>query len=113
MRAETPLSPVHIRGERQVGGDARLTWVRRGRVEADNWDGIEIPLDEPEERYRLEVLDGATVRRMVEVTEPAFTYPAADEIADFGGIQSSLSLRVRQMGRAVPLGVPAEAVVVF
>jgi hypothetical protein len=50
---------------------------------------------------------------MVEVTEPAFTYPAADEIADFGGIQSSLSLRVRQMGRAVPLGVPAEAAVVF
>ena len=113
MRADTPLSPVHIRGERQVGGDARLTWVRRGRVEADNWDGTEIPLDEPEERYRLEVLHGAIVRRMVEVTEPAFTYPAADEIADFGGIQSSLSLRVRQMGRAVPLGVPAEAVVVF
>ncbi|KAB1112733.1 hypothetical protein F4V89_14995 [Neorhizobium galegae] len=113
LRAETPLSPVHFRGERQVGGDARLTWVRRGRVEADNWDGIEIPLDEPEERYRLELLDGTIVRRSVEVTEPAFTYPAADEIADFGGIRSSLSLRVRQMGRAVPLGVPAEAVVVF
>lgn len=113
MRAETPLSPVHIRGERQVAGDARLTWVRRGRVEADGWDGTEIPLDEPEERYLLEVLDGTIVRRVVEVAEPAFIYPAIDEIADFGGTQPSLSLRIRQMGRAVPLGTPAAATVVF
>ncbi len=113
MRAETPLSPVHIRGERQVAGDTRLIWVRRGRVEADNWDGTDIPLDEPEERYRIELLDGAIVRRRVEVTEPVFTYAAADEIADFGRPQSSLSLRIRQMGRAVPLGLPAETIVIF
>jgi hypothetical protein len=113
MRAETPLSPVHIRGERQVTGDTRITWVRRGRVEADNWDGTDIPLDEPEERYRIELLDGAIVRRRVEVTEPVFTYAVADEIADFGRPQSNLSLRIRQMGRAVPLGLPAETIVIF
>lgn len=106
IRAETPLSPVHVRGERQAAGDVRVTWVRRGRVEADDWEGADIPLDEPTERYRIEVLDGAIVRRVIEVTEPAFTYPAADETADFGAAQTSLSLRIRQMGRAVPLGVP-------
>ncbi|MNL85178.1 hypothetical protein D3C87_2134040 [compost metagenome] len=61
----------------------------------------------------MEVLDGTIVRRVVEVAEPAFIYPAIDEIADFGGTQPSLSLRIRQMGRAVPLGTPAEATVVF
>lgn len=113
IRAETPLSPVHIRGERQAAGNIRLIWVRRGRIEADNWDGTEIPLDEPQERYRLELLDGGSVRRSVEVTEPAFTYPAADEIADFGASRPSLSLRVRQLGRAVPLGIPAETTIEF
>ncbi|CDN47076.1 baseplate multidomain protein megatron [Neorhizobium galegae] len=113
VRAETPLSPVHVRGERQVTGDVRLTWVRRGRIEADGWDGSEIPLDEPVERYRLEFLDGGSVKRAIEVAGPVFTYPAADEVADFGGPLVSLSLRIRQMGRAVPLGVPFETVVVF
>ncbi|MFB9951337.1 glycoside hydrolase/phage tail family protein [Rhizobium puerariae] len=110
-RAETPLAPVHIRGERQPAGDARFTWVRRGRIEADGWEGADIPLDEAGERYRVEFLDGPVVRRAVEVTEPAFLYPAADEIADFGSIQASLSLRIRQMGRGVPLGIPADAAI--
>ncbi|WJR67620.1 glycoside hydrolase/phage tail family protein [Neorhizobium sp. CSC1952] len=113
LRAEAPLSPVHINGERQPGGGVRLTWVRRGRVEADGWDGTDIPLDEPEERYRVELLDGETVKRTAEVTQAAFLYPAADEVADFGAPQPSLSLRIRQMGRAVPLGIPAETVITF
>lgn len=113
MRAETPLSPVHVRGERRADNDVRLTWVRRGRIEADGWDSAEIPMDEPAERYRIEFLDGVSVRRAVEVSGPVFIYPAADEIADFGGPQPSLSLRIRQMGRAVPLGIPAETTIVF
>jgi hypothetical protein len=113
VRAETPISPVHIRGARQATDDVRLTWVRRGRIEADGWDSAEIPLDEPAERYRLELLDGGSVKRAVEVTGPFFIYPAADEIADFGGPQPSLSLRIRQIGRAVPLGIPAEAMIIF
>lgn len=47
--------------------------------------------------------------RRVETESPAFTYPAALEIADFGMAQASIRIRVRQMGRAVPLGVAAEA----
>ncbi|CDN53228.1 Gene transfer agent (GTA) orfg15, like protein [Neorhizobium galegae bv. officinalis bv. officinalis str. HAMBI 1141] len=113
VRAETPLSPVHVRGERQATGDVRLTWVRRGRIEADGWDSAEIPLDEPVEGYRLELLDGVSIKRAIEVAGPVFIYPAADEIADFGGPLASLSLRIRQMGRAVPLGVPFEKVVMF
>ena len=113
IRAETPLSPVHIRGARQVSGDIRLTWTRRGRREADGWDSADIPLDEPEERYRIEILAGEAVRRSVEVTATAFIYAAADELADFGAPQASLSLRVRQLGRAVPLGMAGEKTITF
>lgn len=113
LRAETPLAPAHIRGERLSSGDIRIIWVRRGRIEADDWAGTDIPLDEPDERYCVEVLDGAAVRRAAEVGSPAFLYSVAQQIADFGIPPAGLSLRIRQMGRAVPLGIPAEAEITF
>src|SRR5690606_4112772 len=46
MRAQLPLSPAHLRGGRRAGGDLDLTWIRRGRVDADSWLGEDIPLGE-------------------------------------------------------------------
>ncbi len=81
----------------------RLTWVRRSRMGADDWDASEIAL-EPDERYRLEILAGGTVLRAVETSQPLYDYAGADELSDFGMPQGSLSVRLRQMGRAVPQG---------
>ncbi|MGE6743510.1 baseplate multidomain protein megatron [Allorhizobium pseudoryzae] len=103
MRAETPLAPVHARARRSLSG-VRLSWVRRSRAGADDWEASEIALDEPEERYRLEILSGGAVRRVAETSQPIFDYAAGEEISDFGVPQGQLSIRLRQMGRAVPLG---------
>ena len=109
-RAETPLSPVHLRGRRLPDGSLLLSWIRRGRIEADDWDAADIPLDEAEERYRVDILDDAgATRRSLEVAAPQLLYSAAQEIADFGGPQPALAVRIRQLGRAVPLGLPAMA----
>ncbi len=110
LRAETPLSPVHPRAVRQDGGDLRLSWIRRSRLDADAWTEGEVPLDEAEERYRLEILDGSAVLRTVELDEAGFTYSATDELADFGAQRTALSIRVRQLGR-LAAGLPLEAVV--
>lgn len=109
QRALTPLSPVHLRGRRGLDGVVRFSWIRRGRIDSDSWLAAEIPLDEPAEAYRLDILSGGTVLRSVETPVPAYTYPAADELADFGAPQGALTIRVRQLGRAVPLGLPAAA----
>jgi len=112
IRAETPLSPVHLGGRRGADGAAVFGWVRRGRLDADNWTAADIPLDEPAERYRVEVLGGGgAVVRQTEVTSPGWVYPAADELADFGARQAALTLRVAQMGQRVPLGIPATALI--
>jgi len=108
VRAQTPLAPVHLSGKRRRDG-ILLKWKRRGRVEADGWDASDIPLDEPFELYRVEVMDGGTVRRAVEVPEPFWLYPAGDELTDFPQLRDHISVRVRQLGHAVPLGVVSQA----
>ena len=110
LKAETPLSPVHPRAIRLAAGDLRISWIRRSRIEADAWAEGEVPLDEAEERYRLEILNGSAVIRTAEMDEPGFTYAAADELGDFGAMQTALGLRVRQLGR-LAAGLPLQAVV--
>jgi hypothetical protein len=109
MRAETPLSPVHLKASR-TGEGVRFSWVRRSRVDADSWEASEIPLDETVERYRVEVLEGDVLRRTAETSGPVWLYETADEIADFGFVQDTLTLQVRQLGRIVPYGLPARAI---
>jgi hypothetical protein len=110
LRAETPLSPVHLKAVRTEAGDLALSWIRRGRTDADAWSDGDIPLDEETERYRVEILDGEVLRRAVEVTEPRLIYAADVEIADFGAEQESLKVRIRQLGR-MAAGIPTEATI--
>ncbi|MCM2477625.1 hypothetical protein HGO38_29695 [Rhizobium sp. CG5] len=109
-RARTPLAPVHLRGARGADGAIRLTWIRRGRIDADSWLQAEIPLDEEVERYRLRILDDGAIRRSIEVTEPAYLYDQTQEIADFGSLQPSLAVTVCQIGRGIAEGIEAQAV---
>ncbi|MBB5537401.1 hypothetical protein GGD55_004117 [Rhizobium giardinii] len=110
LRAETPVAPVHLRARRLESGGIRITWTRCARRDADHWLDGDIALDEPVERYRLEILDGGTVRRAVDVSEPVFDYLPGSQIADFGATRTALSVRVRQKGQKVALGVAAQAV---
>ncbi|MET3613257.1 hypothetical protein ABID16_001562 [Rhizobium aquaticum] len=109
-RAATPLAPLHLRAERRPSGDIGLSWTRAGRIDGDNWDAYDIPLDEPEERYLIEILDGSGARlRSAETTIAGFTYAAADALADLGAPPSNIHYRVRQIGWTVAAGLPAEA----
>jgi hypothetical protein len=106
-RAATPLAPVHLSGWRDAGGDAHFSWVRRGRIDADGWDGDDIPLDESREAYRLDIFKDGSVARSLTVSAPDAVYAGADEIADFGTVQTALTIRIRQKGARVALGLPA------
>jgi hypothetical protein len=79
-RALRPLAPAHLRA-RMVGGDLKVSWIRRARAGGDVWAG-EVPLVEGGPRYRVRVLDGASVAREAEVPEAVFVYTAAMRAAD-------------------------------
>lgn len=51
-----PLSPVHLVAT-PTGGDIVVTWVRRTRIGGAWADGIEAPLSEVSESYRVRLLD--------------------------------------------------------
>lgn len=86
-----------------------LSWMRRGRLSADSWTPAEITNDEGVEGYRIEILNAGSVARTVETSTSDWLYPAADELADFGVPQASLTFRASQAGKHLPWGVSRSA----
>ncbi|MEZ5900704.1 MAG: glycoside hydrolase/phage tail family protein [Hyphomicrobiaceae bacterium] len=105
-----PYAPVHIRGARSVGGDLTVTWVRRTRSGGDNWDAVDVPLSEENESYEVDILFGSIVKRTIAVSSPSVLYSAAQQIADFGSVQASVSLRVSQMSARYGRGSAGTAI---
>ncbi|MCF8478781.1 MAG: phage tail protein, partial [Pseudolabrys sp.] len=105
-----PLTPVHVKAARG-GGGVTLSWIRRTRADGDSWEG-EVPLGEDSERYEVDIMSGATVLRTLSATTPSALYPSADEIADFGAPQTSLSVRVVQLSATVGRGFAAETTLI-
>jgi Gene Transfer Agent (GTA)-like protein/putative tail protein len=107
-RGLVPFAPCQLRLRLEASGDLGLRWLRRSRaLSADSWVLADAPMVEATESYDLEILNGAAVARSVSgLTNPAFTYTAAMQNADFGGPVTALSVRLYQigaLGRGVPL----------
>lgn len=108
LRALTPLSPAHFKAKPSEGGLV-LSWVRRGRIDADRWEGSDIPLGEDVEQYRIDIAPaGGAIVRTVTASEPSWTYDAASIAADVAGA-GEIDVTIRQLSAAVGWGVPARA----
>ena len=96
-------APVHVKARREAAG-VRLAWIRRARRGGDDWEPQEVSLGEESERYEVDILDGAAVLRTIATTMPEALYPAAQELADFGAPQTTLSVRIAQLGATIGRG---------
>jgi hypothetical protein len=106
-----PLSPGHLRARRTPDGPI-LSWIRRTRLNAHSPRILELPLGEEREAYAVDVLSGGDIVRSYQTGTPSLLYPAADELADFGSPQSSISIRVAQLSATVGAGFPAESTLI-
>jgi GTA TIM-barrel-like domain/Putative phage tail protein len=106
IRALTPLAPVHCKSRMLSNGDVEFSWIRRSRIGADNWLGIEIPVGEPQELYRIRLLSaaGGSVREAVS-SSPAWLWTQAMQAADTP--MMPVKLELAQISEAVGAGVPA------
>jgi hypothetical protein len=107
-----PLSPVQLRATRATDG-VQISWIRRTRRDGDSWAAGDVPLGEEREAYAIDILSGSTVLRTLDAAEQTVLYPAADEIADFGAAQSSLSVSIAQLSATVGRGFPTDATLSF
>jgi hypothetical protein len=107
-----PLSPVHLRATRVTGG-VRISWIRRTRQDGDSWAAGDVPLGEEREAYAVDIFSGPAVVRTLNATEPTVLYSSANESADFGATQSSLTVSIAQLSATVGRGFPATATLPF
>jgi hypothetical protein len=107
-----PYAPVRATAVRSTAG-VTISFTRRGRVDSDAWEPVDIPLGEDAERYEVEILSSGVVTRVLSSTAPSVLYGSADEVADFGAAAGALDIRVYQMSASVGRGFPLAAHVVI
>lgn len=106
-----PLSVKHVEGERDESDNLTINWVRRSRIGGGWTDGGDVPLGEETEAYEVDIMDGDTVVRTLEVTDETATYSAADQTTDFGSAQAEVDVIIYQMSATVGRGFPTSATV--
>ncbi len=104
-----PLSPVGL-SARRIASGIEISFIRRTRMNGDNWELLEVPLNEAVEAYEVEILQGSVVKRTLLTTETRALYANADELADFQSAQTSVSVRVMQISQTIGRGRPAAGV---
>ncbi|TXR49873.1 baseplate multidomain protein megatron [Phyllobacterium endophyticum] len=104
LRALQPLEPVHIRSQTKANGEIHISWVRRGRIDADSWFAPDLPLSEERELYRVEIRKDEKLVRSLEVEKPYWTYGLAQRQSDHGGLTSEIDFSVAMISAIVGPG---------
>jgi hypothetical protein len=105
-----PYSPAQVKGTR-AAGDLTISWLRRTRIGGDSWEGADVPLSETSESYEIDILSGAVVKRTLVSSVSSVIYTVAQQTADFGSAQASVSINVYQMSALFHRGTGRAAVV--
>ncbi|MBB5703701.1 hypothetical protein FHS76_003611 [Ochrobactrum daejeonense] len=96
LRGLRPPSPVHLNMTRLPDGDLVFNWIRRGRIDADDWLGEDIPLGEEREAYRVEIWRNGLLARSSQALSPSWIYEWAQREADMG--DAAFQFRVAMIG---------------
>jgi Putative phage tail protein len=96
--AVTPLAPVHLWSTRRADGGFDVQWVRRSRAGWRWPDGVDAPLGEERESYRVTRIGAGLATLSSEVEASLWQYPAAQVAADVAGGAASVTLSIAQTG---------------
>jgi hypothetical protein len=96
--AVMPLAPVHLSSARRSDGGFDIHWIRRSR-EGWRWrDGIDAPLGEERESYRVTRTGAGLGALSVEVESSSWVYSAAQVATDVAAGAASVTLSIAQSG---------------
>ncbi len=74
--------------------DIELSWIRRGRIDADDFEAAEIELGEVEELYRLRIWADDDLLRQETMADPQWVYRRAEWQDDRAAYSDALAWRV-------------------
>jgi hypothetical protein len=94
-QAVTPLSPAQLKAVAQAD-DWQFSWVRRSRAGWRWSDGVDVPLAEENERYRINLIHSGAIFRTAEVGAQEWIWSAGDIAAD--ARSGVITAEVRQIG---------------
>lgn len=111
-----PLSCSNISATRDGAGTVILDWLRRGRVGSAWGVADHMPLDEDVEKWEVDIMSGSTVKRTLTVFgpfvgRPTVQYLPADQVTDFGSLQSAVLVNIYQISALVGRGYVGSATV--
>lgn len=98
-KALLPYAPTRPRATESAEGIA-ISFIRRGRIDSDAWEPVDIPLGEDVEAYVVEIARPSGAPRVITGATQTILYPAADFRADFAAPPDSLDVTIRQMSVA-------------
>jgi len=107
-KAFLPFAPVRPRAIATPAG-IEIRFLRRGRLDSDAWEPIEIPLGEDAESYAIEIVRPSGGPRSLAATSTSVLYPSANVLADFGSQPTALDVTIRQISASVGPGFPLVA----
>ena len=76
-----PYRPCHLRTEEEAGA-LRFGWIRRTRINGDQWTEFDVPLAEESEQYQLRILQNGVVLREEILDRASWTYTAQMRAGD-------------------------------
>lgn len=106
-----PLSPQHVAGTRDGSNNLTITWIRRTRMNGEWIDGGDVALGETTEAYEVDILDGSTVVRTIEITSESATYTAAQQTNDGLTPGDPVDMIIYQISTVIDRGFGTEATV--
>ena len=115
-----PFSVTHVEQpwrRPRTPGDLTIRWTRRSRaLAADSWGAVDVPLAEETEAYEVEIIDGATVRRVLSAINTTALYTAAQQTADWGAPLApgdTLIIRIFQLSDLIGRGAAKTVTLTF
>ncbi|EEE38713.1 putative gene transfer agent orfg15 protein [Rhodobacteraceae bacterium KLH11] len=92
------------------GAGDDISWIRRTRIDGDDWGGLEVPLGEESESYLIRVFSAGALLREAVVSGTNWQYSAVMQAED--GLTGPYDLAVAQVSATYGPGAFAHLAVV-
>lgn len=103
-----PLSPVSVTGQ-LVSEVWTISCTKRTRMASNQWStGIAAPIGEVVLLFEFDIYDGSVFKKTYQSNTETFVYSAVNQMADFGYLPTTLTVKIYQISAVIGRGFGVE-----